>query len=182
MTKLYRLVPVLALMAMTACDGTTTTEEDRLGTFNMTISGDISATLEGDAVWGETTDPDTNETVWLLWMATPEEATDDYFLWIARMGSRPGSGSYAIQNIQTESFDPGEIGAFLSGTPSGTSISMLSISGTLTVSSSSGDNMTGTFSIDLDGQIFSNNQATDAVATVTGSFDAPNGVVDFPVF
>ena len=67
-------------------------DDDGRGSFTLTVTGDLNASFSGDAVYGEATDPDTNESVWVLSLGT-EDAGDGSGVAVIRRGPRPGSGT-----------------------------------------------------------------------------------------
>jgi|GEM_PF-1419213 len=97
--KLSYLLSFLMLLAFTACsdDDNDVPDPDPdpdPASFVITYSGDIEAEIEGTAYFGETTDDETGEDIFAIYLHSDDmEGTT---LWFGIKGDQPGSGSYTI--------------------------------------------------------------------------------------
>lgn len=164
---------------MVACNGDGVGPNgDDTGSFTASVSGDVTATLEGQAIFGEFTQE--GETGWAVWLVSDAAAADDYVAWFIRAGTRPEGGTYTLADVQNTSLQAGDIGAFMTGTNDQVTVSMSSTGGTFTVSSSSSDRVQGTFTVQATGFIVTGSRSVEGTVTITGEFDATQGTVNLP--
>lgn len=103
--KLSYLLSFLMLLAMGACsddDNDVPDPDPDLdpASFTITYSGGIEAEVEGQAVFSETTDPDTGEEVFAIFLHSEDMGgTAIYF---GKQGPQPGTGSFPIANIDMD--------------------------------------------------------------------------------
>ena len=184
MTRLHHAVPALIIIfAMAACGGDTTSpgEEDFTGSFTVTVSGDFTGSYEGEAFFGEATNSD-GDPVWVLFMGT-DGSSDDMVLYFVREGARPGQGSHAMVDVQSaDSLSAGDLGGYMSVGAGNSTVVVFSTAGSLVVSESTGSLMEGDFNIQAAGTQLSDGMATDVSVTITGSYSAPSGTVNWPGF
>lgn len=178
-----KLATVLAAVGLMACgsdDGGTglgPDDDDVGGSFSATISGDVNADISGFAVQGQTTvDPDTGDQGWAAFLGRGEDqgdAADAVFF--VRLGARPAQGTYALEDIADGTgVETGEFAGFVAlGLGSQTvQFSGFSLSGTLTITSSSPDRVAGTFDFQASGFDPTQNPPAEQVVSVSGTFDA----------
>ena len=171
-------VAVFALLSLAACGGDSTGPGDGgtpSGDFTLTMSGDVSRTIAGDAggFW-EVTDAQTQETVWVLSLSTGDAAALEG-IQVLVGGPRPAPGEYAVSAADPEALEAGEGVAFVVVNPSfeGSGFLGLSISGSITVTESSAEVVRGTLFISAQGNVFPpGQQAVPGVVLVDGSFQA----------
>lgn len=127
------------------------------GSHSITVSGDATASLSGNAYFQVTTvDPDTYFGI-ALTDASPTSETFNHFLYIDRDGGRPGPGTYTV-GVEAGNIDAGlmmDDGATL----------WYATAGSVTITSSSASGVNGTFSFTAED--FGGN-----TVTITGSFQA----------
>jgi len=103
--KLSYLLSFLMLLAMGACsddDNDVPDPDPDLdpASFTITYSGDIEADIEGHAVFSETTDPDTGEDVFAIFLHSEDmEGTTIYF---GKQGPQTGTGNFPISEIDMD--------------------------------------------------------------------------------
>lgn len=150
------------------------------GEFEVEVSGDVTASFNGTALHGESTDPNTQEQGWVL-LLTTGDPNDVNSVFVVRLGGRPGTGTYSLVDISTTGdLDVGDWAAVVTLSVSGQLTYVGgSLSGTVTITSSSGERVQGNFTIQVTGQD-PNNPQQMADATVTGTFDATSSTVGFP--
>lgn len=153
------------------------------GTYTATVSGAVTATLGGTAIFASGTDPDTGESAWVVYLVENENAafTSGNNVFFAGFGP-PEERSYMLQDI-SESQDIPESGAggvvimydgqMLTG-------AFLSTGGSLTITDLSADRMDGTFNFTAVGNVFDGQTATEGAVTVQGSFEAQTGAFVVP--
>ena len=152
------------------------------GSFSATVSGDITASFNGTAFHGEATDSGSGDQAWILALNTDDPNSGNSVL-VFRLAGRPGTGTYDLKDlVSSGGLEDGEWGAIVTvGQGGGLVFGAFSVSGTVTISSSSESRVQGTFSIQVTAVDPSNPQQ-QLSATVTGTFDARNGFVVFPGF
>lgn len=185
--KSLTLALLLALpLTLAACgdDDETTGPGDVVeGTFSASLSGDLDESLDGVAFFGESTDPATGETAWVLWLSTTESETTGRTLYFARYDDRPGTGTYSLANVETDDFQTGasgEVGSFYLDTASDGAAVFGSTGGSLVITESEGDRMEGTFTVQATGSIWDGSTTRDGDVTITGEFTAVGGTTYFP--
>lgn len=143
------------------------------GTFTMTISGEMSQTLTGNAVFVTSTDPDTGEMVFAMSMAS-----DSSVVLFAKRGDRPSTGSYSVWNMEDGEFDDGDIPIdqfyiWLS-IQDDPMIYIFSRSGTVQINGSNAERVYGTFTYQGEGFTLNDPEDTFTV-TASGAFHATAG-------
>jgi hypothetical protein len=185
-----RRIAVLALalalpIGTAACgDDNGTGPDDGLATatFTASVSGDLSSEFQGQAFFGEATDPETGDDYWVLILTTGSQNSGQT-VYFGRRGARPGNGTSNLTDIEDSDLDveAGQIFALYLDFTSQQSYGVFASSGgTLTVSESSGSKMTGTFSIQATGTSVQGQTPVEVNVTITGEFNAQNGNVGFP--
>ena len=145
------------VFALAACgddddNGTGPDGNDDLGTLNASVTGDVSETVSGGAIFAE--DPDGS---WGLFMGGDED--DESAIWFAGEGGRPSTGTHAF-DVNSE-----DVGAFYVHGATGNFY--FAEEGELVITQSSDSRVVGNFEftgVDLEG----------ATVSVEGSFNAPN--------
>lgn len=173
-------------VVLAACGGGDSTGPDNGGTtgsFSVSISGDLTDSFDGQAFFGEATDPETSETGWVLWLTSTEAQTTGQAVYFVRQGSRPGTGTHSLANLDDDSLDQGQIGALVFDYTSGSfPVSLFATSGSLTVTSSSSSGMSGSFTMQATGVVFDGDEPSEVDVTVSGEFSALGGNVFYPGF
>lgn len=162
---------ILSLFFFAGCDsGSNDEPEDIIGSFNVTISGAVNQTLQGNgASFGAATDPQTGITGFGLTIGTATSATSATSLSFVRRADRPDKGSYTLVNF-TVGTDLDNVGPdIFIGTLSlgGTGV-YLSKGGTFTVTQSSNDRIEGSFDFTAMSAI----PGSTEEVTITGTFNA----------
>lgn len=175
---LHRRTPVLtlatalsAVLLLAACgDDDPAGPNAEPGSFQATVSGELSASMTGTALFYETAFGGTSN--WVLSLDQDGPEVDGSEVTIARIGTRPATGTYALNG---DLADPS--GAFYASvsfiSPQGIEGTLNNTGGTLEVTRSSAARVEGTFQIEVEGLVVENGEATRVTATVSGSFDAP---------
>lgn len=178
MRKLHRVLvlPLALSIGVFACGGDSTgPEEEEFGSFSVTISGLVTDSFEGEAVFGEATDPDTNEEVWVLWLT---DESEEKLVYLVRLSDRPGNGTYPFSDLNQEEFSAGDLAGLMIAQVAETSTAIFSSTGgSLVVTGSSSTRMEGTFTIQAEGIVMAGSEATEGQITITGEFDAVNGTI-----
>lgn len=147
--------------------------EEPVGSFSATISGDVSASLSGEALHGETViDDETGDQGWVAVMGFQETETTSAIM-LVRLAGRPGPGTYSLDDLTSgEGLDASEWGAFVVVATGGQSIAFsgFSTTGTVTITSSSADHVEGSFTIQATG--FASGSQTELSVTAQGEFEA----------
>ncbi len=158
------------------------TGPDGQGTFSVTISGDMSKSFSGTAIFGSGTDPETGESGFALILQTDmdnEQAGD--IIWIVRIGAtRPGTGQMPIANfddIDDDDFNP----QVLYGMYAGENAWAWSTSGTMSITTSSSNQFAGSFEFSADGFTM-NDPDSEKTVTIGGEFNAVGGDIFWPGF
>ncbi len=182
--KLSYLLSFLILLAMGACsddDNDVPDPDPDLdpASFTITYSGDIEAEVEGHAVFGETTDPDTGEEAFAIFLHSEDMGgTAIYF---GKQGPQPGTGSFPIANID---MDAGQVdlpeNEFLAwGSMHHEELPRyhyFSDSGTLNLEQSDDSNVIGAFEFSATG-FSTDDPETGLDIQISGSFNAIYGEV-----
>lgn len=176
------LVLLTGIFFIQGCSSDSGSEE---GTFTITITGDEQREFSGTAVFGGATDPDTGEQGFALVMTTAEDPENaqsaSESAWLVKLNTeRPGEGSYSVVDSETEeNLESGFWGfSILGGSQS--QVIYFSKSGSVNISSSSGDNVSGTFTIQAKGFGFSGQQTQEYNITMEGEFNAIGGEAFIP--
>lgn len=173
---------VLAVGTLACDDGTSTEEEEVFaGSFSATVTGDFQASYEGEGFFGESTDPETGETVWIVYLISDGESSQaDAALYFVRYAARPGPGTYDLDDAGDENFGAGDMSAMLIGSTEDSSLFVHSTGGSLTITESSSGRVEGTFSIDAAGVVLTGGEQSEVTVTIAGEFDVADGTVFFP--
>ncbi|MEZ4701789.1 MAG: hypothetical protein R2834_15735 [Rhodothermales bacterium] len=161
----YPLTLLLLLAVFAGCDSAddATDPENQLGSYEFTVSGDVSRTLTGPiAQFGAATDPSTGVSGFGLSFGN---AGSEYVA-ITRQGSQPGAGTHPIATFDTST---GELGPdeFIATYYTGGQV-FVSSGGTLTLSKSDNNRMEGTISFTATSLL----PTQPGTVTVTGNFAA----------
>jgi hypothetical protein len=150
------------------------------GQFEADVSGGVTASFTGTAFHGEATDPNTQDEGWVLVLSSGDPNNLNS-VFVVRLAGRPGTGTYALIDVSTSGdLDDGDWAAIVTVSVGGQlTYFAASVSGSVTITSSSGERVRGTFTMQVTGQDPSNPQQM-ANATVTGAFDATSSTVGFP--
>lgn len=139
------------------------------GTFEATVSGDLSLTLTGEAFFASVNLGD-GFAAWSLTLSPPSGGSQETSIVLTHYGSRPSEGSHTMTlNEQTGEgyqlglhyWEDGDLLGILLGT-----------SGTLQVTSSSTNRMRGSMQATLQGSITVDGEPQQVTVTVNASFDA----------
>jgi hypothetical protein len=184
MRRTLALTLALALpIGISACDDDGTSPDDDLtsGSFEATVSGGLTGEFSGDAFFGETTDPTTGNTFWVMILSSGSE-TSGRTIYFGRVGaSRPGTGTLDLVDLSTDQPGSGGLFAwFFDFTGQASTGFFNSTGGSMTVNQSSGDAMTGTFTIEASGTAIQAGQPVEIDVEITGSFNASSGQVGLP--
>lgn len=161
--------------------GCSDSNEESSGSFSIEISGDMNESIEGTAIFGGATDPETEQQGFIIVMAESDgsgEATaNTRGAWLGTDDSeRPGEGTYPLLNIDNyEEGDSGFWGFSFLSEEGQVSATVYSTSGSLEISSSSSDNVSGSFTMQATGFRFDGQTSEEIEVTVTGSFSAIGG-------
>lgn len=178
---------LVGALALGACSGDDTTTGSgggggANGSFTATVTGGVTGSFSGDAIQAETPlDPNTGQQGWVLLLGSASGAANTVF--IVRASSRPGTGSYSLVDLNVSGGLTNNQWGGLIFMGAGTSLAFvgISVSGSITITSSSADRVDGTFDFQVTGSDPSNPQQ-QVTATVTGSFSAVGSAVNFPGF
>lgn len=179
--KVYPIVALAAaVMLVTACGGDSSTGPDQTpatSSFTASISGGSSASLKGLATFGTGTDPQTGDQAFGLFLS---DTTGGYVYIVREQAGVPPTGTYPLFDA-TGDATPGPSDYFalaLLGPSTSPTAAYTSRSGSFTITSSSANELKGTFTINgFGGSLTAGDTAT---ATITGSFDALGGSVNIP--
>lgn len=179
---------LVGALALGACSGDDTPTGSggggggAAGSFTVDVTGGVTGSFSGSAVQAETpVDPSTGQQGWVIFLGSASGTADGAF--IVRAGSRPGTGSYSVADLNTSTGLTNDQWGALITLGSGTSLAFLglSVSGSITITSSSADRVEGTLDFQVTGSDPSNPQQ-QVTATVTGNFSAVGSTVNFPGF
>ena len=147
--------------------------------YTATVSGAVTQTIAGTAIFGTGTDPESGEQAWIVYLVTdpnsPLSAGSSVFFF--GLGA-PDIRSYTLEDFsQTgDVFPDGGVAAFVLVYDGQTLDGIFnSTGGSLTVSSLSETRMDGTFSFSATGTAFVGGTPADGSVTVQGSFEARGG-------
>ncbi|MDZ7771903.1 MAG: hypothetical protein U5K31_04075 [Balneolaceae bacterium] len=173
------LILLLGLFLIQGCSDESNSEST--GSFTIEITGDVNKTIEGTAIFGGATDPETNQSGFVLVMSTaddPEQSSGtSEGVWIGTDDSdRPGEGTYSLLN--TDNYEEGDSGfwgfSFLNEGQQMSTI-IYSTSGSVEITSSSSDNVSGTFTMQAEGFRTSGQGSEEITVTLSGDFSAIGG-------
>jgi hypothetical protein len=143
-----------------------------VGSFSATVSGAMTASLSGSAAFGSSTVSGSQGFAIAL---VPASGTNSIIF--ARVNAQaPGTGTYQIADFATQSSVSGAmIAALIAGSAQSGQI-YISTSGTLTITSSSSDEIKGNFTVAASAVTVSGTQTV----TLTGTFTARRGAINVP--
>ncbi|MDH3222308.1 MAG: hypothetical protein OEO23_01220 [Gemmatimonadota bacterium] len=147
--------------------------------FTASVTGDVTATLNGTAVFASGTDPETEQQAWVMYMATDSTQAFAGGQTVAFFGlGAPEQRAYVLEDItQSEGFPDGGAAGWVILFDGQTLTGVFgSTGGTLTITSLSTNRMDGTFSLTAAGTVFDGTNATEGTVTVQGSFEATTGL------
>ena len=171
--SVLRATALVSALALVACSSDDPTNPGGVnGSFSATITGGVTASFSGVAIQGEA-DVEQGQPGWVLLLGDASTGANSIF--IVHYGSRPTNGTYQLIDLIQE-FLPGDWGAVIF-LDDGTTIPYagFSLSGTVTITSSSPDRVEGTYNFQV-----SDGGLPPVVATVTGTFSAVSGAVNLP--
>jgi len=177
MLKIVRAVTVFAAFALpTACDGSGPAENS----FVVTITGDTTLTFEGEASFGVSTTNGRDH--WVLFLGRGVFGGVDFdAVAIGRNNSATpiGVGVHTIEDATREDPDGEDIEAVyaLARSHDQSIASYASVSGTLTISSATADQIQGEFSFSSKFILAVASFAGVENLTITGSFTATPGAI-----
>ena len=181
-------VGVALLVGLAACDSTDSNSDDDPDalapeTARVSIGDDGSTTLNAFFATGE--NPETGEEGFVVYLTESDDVTGEQDLLsgsaacIAREGPRPSSGTYTFADLDFDQEDDtlirdqfGFVYWDLSGDAGFPSRVVVSNSGELTISTSTNDQVTGSFEIEATAVSFSQDEFTEEAVSVSGIFDA----------
>ena len=151
--------------------------------FEMTITGDLTATVSGSAIFSEIVDPDTGDTGFVIYLVS--FGANNSTLALATGGRRPGSGTYQIMNIDEDVLEqieeieivPGQFAAWYQVDPGEEMKFFSSNSGSVTIVESNPEAVVGTFEFDADG-IDAADPDAELHIEISGEFYTIGGAVD----
>lgn len=142
-------------------------------TFSASVTGDMEGDIAGSALHGEYSDP-TEGTVFEL---NFNETGGSGHIVLARLSSRPGAGTYHVADITNGDPGAGEFfGLVYEGDDQNLESLFYSTGGTVTISSSSGSQVKGSFEIDVVGYV-ATDPGTAISLTISGTFSSKSGAV-----
>ena len=149
------------------------------GSFEATISGDMELSVDGDAIFGVTSEGAVDR--WMIFLENGRFLSLDYdMIGFLREGSdTPISvGTHTIAEATSDDLDGEDItGVYWMGRHNGTLGVYTSVSGTLTITSSDAERVVGNFSFSVTVQIAVVDVSDVRELTVTGSFEAAAGTI-----
>lgn len=154
-----------------ACGGDSSTGPDGDDpSFEISLSGDVSETFSGDAVFESGVSQEGVNGFGVV-AANPGGGVQSFGL--VRQGSRPGSGQFSIADPRGGTVDNGEflfVVSYQDG--AGNTVTLGSTGGSVTIDESSGSHVRGTFQAEVVGATISGSQVDSVSATADGSFNA----------
>ncbi len=181
--RVLRAMALVSGLALVACSSDDPTNPGGggsggggTGSFSATVTGGVTASFSGVAVQAEE-DIGTGQLGWIIGLGDPSADASNLIAFVLN-GSRPGPGTYQLIDLATApDFLPGEWIAFLTLGGGMTTVSYLgfSVSGTVTITSSSAELVEGSYNFQV-----SDGGQPPVVATVTGTFSAVSGAVNLP--
>jgi len=156
--RIHSAWALVVVVLLASCD--LSTEFDSAGTFTGTVSGDLTASLAGTALFGSFPDGQFS-----LVMTDPNGVQA---VALARLEGRPAPGTFVIHDHSDEE-ETGFIGTYArDGEPAGVFRSDV---GEILITSSSAARLQGSMTFDAVGHLASDPE-TELRITVTGEFDA----------
>ena len=131
---------LLGLLAFTACDS----GDGALAHFDAALTGAVTADLAGEAAFGPVVEDGTPHfRILLLADEEASDGTDGSVGFYFEDDARPAAGSYSVGT-------DGDVGVSIILTDAQGSVSLVGVEGTLTVTESGPDGMSGTFEFDAE--------------------------------
>jgi len=164
--------------AVAACGGETSAPPDQ-GSFQATVSGDLSLNLSGTAVFG-TQGPDFEGFGIALVSGVVGQNNSDYILMARDNTARPAAGEYEIVDVNCTGCTADDFSAVYLHQLTLFDIGVYtSLSGTLTIESSSAEQMTGSFTLTATAFVISGDVTAEDVS-LQGTFRAVPGAIPSP--
>jgi len=178
--SVMRATALVSALALVACsdDLTNPGGGGGLGSFDATVTGGVAATFSGAAVQGEA-EIETGQAGWVAILGSANINGNSVL--IACFCSRPSNGTYTLVDLSgSQDLLPNEWAALLT-LGDGTTATYLGFStgGTVTITSSSANQVDGSYNIPVSGTDTANPGAP-TVANVAGNFSAVGGPVNLP--
>ena len=150
------VVAIASLALLTACGGGDNPVKPELKSqFTASVSGSVNKSMNGDAAFVVTPT--------IVTIALVNSGSDGSFIQLSRTGL-PGVGTYAIKG------DKAQGGDFVALFGGGGANNFVATSGSITITESTADRISGTFSFTGTGVI-----SAAATVTISGKFDAKRG-------
>lgn len=174
--RLPALLLCLLTLSFTACDSDSDGDGggnggggggSTIGSASVTVSGAFTSSFSGNAAFGVNEDGSSFSLVLFEGNVTAGVPTGE-FAGLGRSGDRPTEGVYQIGGSASAMVFSGAYGSDASAPTSGTFV--VPSSGTLTITSSSGERVAGSFT--FTGQAFTGTGGMLGTATVEGTFSA----------
>jgi len=170
-----RWMALATVVVLAACGGD---DKDTTGpgngggarTFSAAVSGDVQASIKGEALFGQASDPEYGD---VFGLEMSETGQGEGFIQVVRLGGQvPGPGTYAIADAIDGTPRDGDFVAMAFDSDDGEPTAIfVATGGTLKVTSSSGSAFKGTFTFDAQGGLFSDPENTLTIK-VSGAFHA----------
>ena len=163
------LLAGLVLLGACGDDDSTGPDNPSGSSYELTVEGALFADLEGTAAFAVVTD----EGMTSFGIALTEAGGANTIVLERVGGTRPGTGTYNVGDLNADGEqDPAKFyAAFVAGTSQNPTDVYVSVSGTVTISKSTSEEVKGTIDMTLVGL-----QGEEEV-TITGEFDARGGTV-----
>jgi hypothetical protein len=176
--RLLRLALPAAVAAVAACSGSSTDPPDQ-GSFQATVSGDLSLSLTGTAQFG--TEGQDFEGFGIALVSGQVGQNNSDFVMIARDNTtRPAAGEYEIVDVNCTDCTADDFsGIYLHQVTLFDLGLYVSVSGTLTIETSTAEQMTGSFSLTVTEFILSGDVTAEDLS-LQGSFRAVPGTIPSP--
>ncbi len=159
---------------MVGCDSTEDPlQQGAIGDFEITITGDVAASFGGGSTFAGSTSASSSG-FGIFMASTP---SGHVISALKNSAGRPGTGTYQIVDATSsfESLGSNEFVATYIGTGGGNTSSAVSISGTISITKSSDNQLKGTINFTATGSVFNGTTNEQIDVTITGSFDALGG-------
>jgi len=182
------LVLLLLLGVLTACDSGGDNDKgldpgDLTQEFTLNVTGNgVDESFEGFSGWGEVDDGSGATAFVVIFAENMSSTTSGSSGFLYRLGNRPGTGTYAVADIDIKTDALADFTFYFVRTSRSSSfVSYYSSGGTIEITSSSDNTITGEFSIPGT-RIESTNTGSvrEVVVTLSGTFStARNPDIDF---
>lgn len=172
-TSSLLLLP-LSVLLLGACgdDDSPTEPGGDEASFEITLSGDVSKTFTGQAVFESDV---TSEGVEGFGVVSATSSSGDLQTFVlAREGDRPSSGQYTIADPEQGGIPSGQFGVGITFEDSdGNQVTLGSTGGTVNIDQSNSSQVSGTFTATMFGASITNGTQVDSVdVTANGTFNA----------